>query len=48
MNFEWDPQKDAANVAKHGASFAEASTVFRDPLAGTISDPDYSRAESGF
>lgn len=48
MKFEWDPQKEEANVAKHGVTFAEASTVFADPLAGTITDPDHSLAESRF
>ena len=48
MKFEWDLQKEAGNVAKHGVSFAEASTVFADPLAGTIPDPDHSRAEMRF
>jgi uncharacterized DUF497 family protein len=27
--FEWDPAKDAANRAKHGLSFEEASGLFR-------------------
>ena len=48
MNFEWDPQREAANAAKHGVSFAEASTVFADSLAGTIPDPDHSRTEMRF
>jgi hypothetical protein len=30
-NFEWDDAKAATNVAKHGVSFEEASTVFADP-----------------
>jgi hypothetical protein len=41
MKFEWDSQKEAANIAKHGVSFAEASTEFADPLAGTIPDPEH-------
>ena len=48
MKFEWDPQKEAGNVAKDGVSFTEASTVFADPLAGTIPDPDHSRTEMRF
>ena len=48
MKFEWDSQKEVANVAKHGVSFAEASTVFADPLAGTMPDPDHSRSELRF
>jgi hypothetical protein len=48
MRFEWDPQKDEENRAKHGVSFEEASTVFGDPLAATIPDPDHSQAERRF
>jgi uncharacterized DUF497 family protein len=29
--FEWDHGKAAANAAKHGVSFDEASTAFEDP-----------------
>ena len=28
MRFEWAPEKDRANVKKHGLSFAEATTLF--------------------
>ena len=42
MQFEWDPQKAARNLVKHGVSFGEAATVFGDPLAVTIDDPDHS------
>lgn len=28
MQFEWDPDKDLANQAKHGVSFEEASELF--------------------
>jgi hypothetical protein len=28
MEFEWDPDKAASNLAKHGVSFQEAATVF--------------------
>jgi uncharacterized DUF497 family protein len=45
MKFEWDAQKERANLAKHGISFAEATTVFGDPLAETIPDPDHSESE---
>jgi hypothetical protein len=46
MDFEWDPAKAASNLAKHGVSFAEASEVFGDPLAITISDPDHGDDEA--
>ena len=48
MQFEWDPEKSARNLAKHGISFDEASTVFGDPLAGTILDPRHSVEEQRF
>ena len=48
MKFEWDPRKARENFQSHGVSFEEATTVFGDPLAGTISDPDHSEAESRF
>ncbi len=46
LTFEWDPQKRENNVKKHGVSFEEASTVFRDPLSVTIEDPLHSTGES--
>jgi uncharacterized DUF497 family protein len=45
MKFEWDAQKERENIRKHGVSFQEATTVFGDPLAGTIPDPDHSHGE---
>lgn len=48
MKFAWDPRKASTNVGKHGVSFAEASTVFGDPLAITYPDPDHSRSERRF
>jgi uncharacterized DUF497 family protein len=48
VRFEWDPRKAAANLAKHGVSFDEASTVFGDPLAVTIPDPLHSVGEPRF
>ncbi len=45
MKFEWDRQKDAANLNKHRVTFSEAATVFADPLAWTIVDPDHSEEE---
>jgi uncharacterized protein len=46
--FQWDSKKDAANLRKHGVGFAEASTVFGDPLSVTISDPDHTIDEQRF
>ena len=45
FRFHWDPEKARVNLAKHGVSFEEAATVFGDPLALTISDPDHSSPE---
>jgi len=42
LQFEWDPAKAAENLAKHGVSFEEAATVFRDTLSATGQDPDHS------
>ncbi|MBW4569626.1 MAG: BrnT family toxin [Tolypothrix carrinoi HA7290-LM1] len=32
MKFEWDQQKNQANIAKHGLDFADAPRVFNLPL----------------
>ena len=45
---EWDPNKAASNLAKHGVTFEEAATVFLDPLALTIPDPEHSVDEDRF
>lgn len=45
MNFEWDRNKAAANLAKHGVSFDEAKTVFNGPLYVDFYDPDRSDEE---
>jgi uncharacterized DUF497 family protein len=31
--FGWDPDKEAANLQKHGISFTQAAAAFRDPFA---------------
>ena len=46
--FEWDPIKAAINLRDHGVSFEEASTVFADPLAMLMADPDHSTDEERF
>jgi uncharacterized DUF497 family protein len=45
---EWDNRKAAANLRKHGVSFAEAVTALEDPLAITYRDPDHSDQEFRF
>jgi len=45
MRFEWNPEKAASNVRKHGISFDEAVTVFKDPLAFIFDDTTHSEYE---
>jgi uncharacterized protein len=45
MKFEWDPTKAENNIRKHGVSFDEAVTVFRDPLAFIFDDEAHSEKE---
>ena len=48
LRFEWDPDKAAGNVDKHGVSFEEAATVFGDPLGKIVDDPRHSIGEKRF
>jgi hypothetical protein len=48
MKFEWNIQKAAKNLRKHGVSFSEAATVFGDDLAAIIADPDHSTDEDRY
>ncbi len=48
MNFEWDPDKAAANAKQHKVLFAEAATAFGDPLSLTAYDPDHSVDEDRY
>ncbi len=43
--FEWDLKKAKTNLGKHGVSFEEACTAFKDPLSLTIDDPLHSNDE---
>lgn len=45
MHLEWDEEKAAANLEKHGVSFEEAATIFGDPLYIDFYDPDHSVEE---
>ena len=45
MEFEWDDDKAAANVQKHGVTFEEAATVFGDPFEATMLDLKHSDTE---
>jgi len=48
LTFEWDTNKARWNLAKHGVSFEESSTVFGDPRSLTIPDPVHSKVEERF
>jgi len=48
MEFEWNFRKTEHNLRKHGVSFAEAATVFDDPLGATAYDIDHSAEENRF
>jgi uncharacterized DUF497 family protein len=45
VDCEWDEEKAAANLEKHGVSFKEAASVFADPLYIGFYDPDHSAEE---
>jgi uncharacterized DUF497 family protein len=46
--FEWDAEKAAANLRKHGVAFDEAVTAFGDPLSVLLPDPDHSIGEERY
>ena len=43
--FDWDAAKTEANARKHGVSFENAMTVFRDPLAVSVYDEAHGEGE---
>ena len=45
FKFEWDDQKAASNLQKHGVSFDEAVSAFGDALALTFSDTYHAEVE---
>ena len=45
MKFEWDAEKAAENLRKHGVSFDEAATAFADWHSVTVPDPEHSIGE---
>jgi uncharacterized DUF497 family protein len=45
LQFEWDDDKAASNLEKHGVVFEEAVTVFRDPFALIFDDEAHSIEE---
>ena len=44
--FEWDPRKARSNLRKRRVSFAEAVSVFSNPLARIFPDEEHSAEES--
>jgi uncharacterized DUF497 family protein len=48
LHFDWDESKSRSNKKKHGVSFEEAKSVFLDPNARLIPDPDHSDYEDRF
>lgn len=44
-SFEWDPLKDAENLAKHGVPFALAQYAFADPKRVIAEDTAHSAKE---
>jgi len=47
-DFEWDDDKAASNLTKHGVSFDDARSVFRDPFAIELIDDRENYAEERY
>jgi uncharacterized DUF497 family protein len=47
MGYQWDPEKAALNLEKHGVDFADAVGVFEDEWALTIKE-EYVEDEQRF
>lgn len=45
IRFEWDPEKDVANQAKHGVPFSRAQFAFADPQRVIARDEGHSQTE---
>jgi len=48
MKFEWDSNKNKANILKHRVSFEDAETVFDDKNAVYLYDESHSEDEDRF
>ena len=48
ISFVWDRIKAESNLKKHKTSFDEAQTVFSDPNARMVFDPEHSDDEDRF
>jgi hypothetical protein len=47
-SFDWDPEKDLVNQAKHGISFSEAQHAFADPNRVIAEDLIHSKREKRY
>lgn len=47
-SFEWDEEKDAENLAKHGVNFETSQYAFIDPKRVIAEDTAHSREEKRF
>jgi len=47
-SFDWDPDKDLSNQAKHGVSFSEAQYAFADPHRVIAEDLSHSQSEKRY
>jgi len=45
VRFDWDRDKEAVNVAKHGVDFSEAQSAFADPMLVLAADKGHSLKE---
>jgi uncharacterized protein len=48
VEFNWDPEKAAANIKRRRISFTEAASVLEDSLSTTFPDEAHSEGSSGF
>mgnify|MGYP003386971478 CR=1 FL=1 len=47
-HYQWDERKRLTNLQKHGIDFLDACSIFDDPHAITIADPDHSDKEDRY
>jgi len=45
INFIWDPNRELANIQKHGLDFCTAALVFKDPKRKIYIDSRHSQNE---
>ncbi|MFH1856149.1 MAG: BrnT family toxin [Candidatus Omnitrophota bacterium] len=46
ISFNWDPEKELTNIAKHGIDFATAARAFKDPNRKIYTDSKHSSKEN--